>query len=189
MLIKIAHGLLIFTFLSFYYGCAAGTIKDVNLIYPPAVVAVLPLVNDTADIEAPEYIRTIFVKKLSKEGYRIVEKWRIDELLKTSYGVTLGHQIKFLDLQKLGKELGADGLFYGTLKEFSFQHVVVAGLRRVEVHMELINVQNGQTVWSADAKASNSGVTLAPVDKAFGSTPLANEAKEVVLKLINKLLR
>jgi hypothetical protein len=148
----------------------------------------LPLDNEAVDIQGPEYIRTFLSEKLSKRGYRIIEAERVDEVLK-SFGVTDAGQIKHINLQQVGKKLGVDGIFYGIVKDFSFKHVVVAGLRRVEVHLELLNVQTGKIIWVADAEASSSGMSLAVVEKAFGSTPLANEVKEVVLKLIQKLPR
>jgi len=146
----------------------------------------LPLDNETVDLKGPEYIKTLLSEKLAKRGYHLVEPWRVDEALK-SFGVTDAGQIKHINLQELGKKLEVDGIFYGTLKDFSFKHLIVVGLKRVEVEIQFINAQTGKAVWSAQAEASSSGASLAPLEKAMNSTPLSNEAKDVIAKLMYKL--
>jgi hypothetical protein len=86
---------------------------------PIRTVAVLPLVNNSNDVDAPAYVRDIFVAELGQFFYVIKPANEVDQILKNQMGVTLGSQLDMTTPQKLGEVLGVDGVFYGSLDEFS----------------------------------------------------------------------
>jgi hypothetical protein len=114
---------------------------------PIRTVAVLPLVNNSNDVDAPAYVRDIFVAELGQFFYVIKPANDVDQILKNQMGVTLGSQLDMTTPQKLGEVLGVDGVFYGSLDEFSEKITGVYNVKRVRIRSKLVNCKTGETVW------------------------------------------
>ena len=110
-------------------------------------IAVLPLINNTNDVEAPAYVRELFVEELGQFYYVIKPVKEVDQLLKDQMGVTLGAQLDMATPKKLGEVLGVDGVFYGALEDFNEKITGVYNVRRVRVRSKLVNCKTGQVVW------------------------------------------
>ncbi len=133
-----------------------------NASSPIRTVAVLPLVNNTNDVEGPAYVRDLFVAELGQFFYVIKPAKEVDQLLKDQMGVTLGSQLDMATPQKLGEVLGVDGVFYGSLEDFSEKITGLYNVRRVRVRSKLVNCKTGQTVWK-------NGIGVKQGTKAGGS--------------------
>ncbi|MEW6544371.1 MAG: GNA1162 family protein [Nitrospirota bacterium] len=118
-----------------------------NQANPIRTVAVLPLVNNTNDVEGPAYVRDLFVAELGQFFYVVKPVSEVDQLLKDRMGVTLGAQLDMTTPQKLGEVLGVDGVFYGALEDFSDKTTGIYNVRRVRLRSKLVNCKTGQTVW------------------------------------------
>lgn len=114
---------------------------------PIRTVAVLPLVNNSNDVEAPAYVRDIFVAELGQFFYAIKPVSEVNQILKDQMGVTLGSQLDMATPKQLGEVLGVDGVFYGSLDEFSEKITGVYNVKRVRLRSKLVNCKTGETVW------------------------------------------
>jgi hypothetical protein len=114
---------------------------------PIRTVAVLPLVNNTNDVEAPTYVRVQFIKELGRHQYVIKPLAEVDQILKDQMGITLGAQLDLATPQQLGVTLGVDGVFYGALDEFNHKITGVYNVKRVRIRTKLVNCRTGTTVW------------------------------------------
>lgn len=114
---------------------------------PIRTVAVLPLVNHSNDVEAPAYVRDIFVAELGQFFYAIKPVSEVNQILKDQMGVTLGSQLDMATPKQLGEVLGVDGVFYGSLDEFSEKITGVYNVKRVRLRSKLVNCKTGETVW------------------------------------------
>lgn len=61
-------------------GCATTKKKDAEP--PNPLVALLPLANQSIDVEAPEKVRPFLLEELKKRGYSLVQTESIDGALK-----------------------------------------------------------------------------------------------------------
>lgn len=118
-----------------------------NQVNPIRTVAVLPLVNNSNDVEGPGFVRDLFAAELGQFFYVVKPVSEVDQLLKDQMGVTLGAQLDMTTPQKLGEVLGVDGVFYGALEDFSDKTTGIYNVRRVRVRSKLVNCKTGQTVW------------------------------------------
>lgn len=118
-----------------------------NQANPIRTVAVLPLVNNSNDVEAPGYVRDLFVAELGQFFYVVKPVAEVDRLLKDQMGVTLGSQLDMATPKQLGEVLGVDGVFYGALEDFSQKTTGVYNVRRVRLRSKLVNCKTGETVW------------------------------------------
>jgi hypothetical protein len=118
-----------------------------NAANPIRTVAVLPLVNNTVDVDGPAYVRELFEAELGQFYYVVKPAKEVDQILKDQMGVTLGSQLDMATPKLLGETLGVDGVFYGSLDDFSEKITGVYNVRRVRLRSKLVNCKTGETVW------------------------------------------
>lgn len=114
-------------------------------------VAVLPVVNNTNDVGAPQVTREAFIKKLEGAHYSIKPTNEVDTILRDQLGITLGDQLGLLTPRQIGETLGVDGLFYGYLLNFEDQITGVYNQRKVRMGWKLVDVKTGRVVWGRGA--------------------------------------
>lgn len=118
-----------------------------NPANPIKTVAVLPMINNTNDVEAPEKVREMFGAKIPERCYINKPIQETNQVLKDELGITLGSQLDMTNPQELGKKLGVDGVIYGTLFNFEEKTTGVLNIRRVRAGFKLVDVKTGQVVW------------------------------------------
>ncbi|MBI4056689.1 MAG: DUF799 family lipoprotein [Elusimicrobia bacterium] len=118
----------------------------------PRSVAVLPFENQSLDLMGPEMLRKMTVQRLGFWGYTIVPLEQSDAKLQ-GMGITDGGQLKSLSPQEIGKQLGVEGLCYGTVEQFSFQNVGFYLKRSVGVRLKLVSALSGERLWEGSGEA------------------------------------
>ena len=111
-------------------------------------VAVLPLVNNTNDVEAPGYVREELVLRLQAMQYAVKPTLQTDQILRDQLGITLGRQLDMVAVQHLGQALGVDGLMYGVLDDFSTTIAGVLTEKKVRARFMLVRTSDGAPFWS-----------------------------------------
>lgn len=190
----------------FTSGCA--TIQP-NPNNPIARVAVLPMINNSNDIDGPVFVRGAVNNMIAGRFYETVPLEKIDESLKDKMGITLGGQLDFSNPgagapspQQIGELLEVDGVFYGTLIEFKQIITGVYNKRKVKAKLKLVNAKTGEVVWENEAEHSNSEFNLSlssaaeaamkkvvgtAIDKSLKLNPLAAETNTMASKLTGTL--
>lgn len=133
-------------------GCTACATPKVYLIdhyVSPRRVAVLPVSNETTDLDGPPFIRQLIFENLSGRGYDLAPMADIDAKL-LEQGFTDGGQLNAASPQKLGEWVAADGLFYTTLVSFNYINLGYYWQRKVTVYGRLVDAQNGDKLWEAE---------------------------------------
>ena len=94
---------------------AGGRQQDVFLLHrslprdssnPLKRVAILPLKNDTNDVDGPEVMRKKMVQALERRSYVVKDLKETDQILRDRMGITLGGQLDLTTAQKLGRGAG-----------------------------------------------------------------------------------
>ncbi len=195
--------LIVLFFLVFVSGCVTLPPPDPN--NPVAKVAVLPMVNETADMDGCTFVRVAFNDIVPSRYYEVMPLDQTDQMLKEKLGITLGGQLDFANPgagapspQEVAKHLGVDGLFYGTVMDF--QHLITGfyNKRKVKVKFKLINAKNGDVMWEKEDEVYNQEFNLSlkgaiqaigqkalegAVNTALRVNPLQQETNQVVYKL------
>jgi hypothetical protein len=181
-------------------GCAPAQVYVSKTFIRPQRVAVLPMSNDTNDLDGPPLVRQALFAMLVQRGYILVPLNEIDDKLKVQ-GFTDGGQLKATTPQKIGEWVGADGLFYSTLEEFNYINLGYYAQRTVKILGQLISAATGEKLWAADRGWATRAVATSPKDaeKAFAvqmaakwvekvaHKPLQGETHEAVIRLLNTL--
>lgn len=112
-------------------------------------IAVLPMRNQTNDLEGPGLVRGIVYRQLSARGVDLVPLNDIDAQLKEQ-GFTDGGQLHAATPQQIGQWTGADTLFYGTLEDFNYINIGFYWQRKVRVSGKLVDAKTGERLWEAE---------------------------------------
>lgn len=147
----------------------------------PQRVAVLPFDNETVDLRGPELLRELVAERLAARGHTIVPAEEVDAALR-GIGVTDGGQLKAFAPAEVGRAVGAEGLFYGTLEDFVHQNLGFVRRRMVRLRVKLIEAGSGERLWEAVGRDEYSRVVLKPkkAGRAFVEG-VAEEAAEGAL--------
>ncbi len=110
-------------------------------------VAVLPMKNDTDDVEGPSIVRKKMIEALEQKSYIVKDVKETDQILRDQMGINLGGQLDLTTPQKLGETLGVEGVLYGTLIDFDETTTGLLNVRKVRGKFLLVNTQTGQSFW------------------------------------------
>ncbi|MDD5772761.1 MAG: DUF799 family lipoprotein [bacterium] len=164
---------------------------------PIRTVAVLPMVNNTSDMDGPELVRKGFNKLVKNRYYEVMGIPQIDEILRDRMGITLGGQLSLTNAQKLGEELGVDGVVFGELLDFNYTITGFYNSKIVRAKFKLVSTKTGNTVWEREEKVQRSEVSFTSKNaleafkgnlesKMFSKivrvSPLQDETNELIYK-------
>ena len=150
-------------------------------------VAVLPFDNLTTEKNAGDKVQKIFfVELLSLEVFDVSEPGQVTKVLRAQPNVSLD-ALGSAELQKIGKELGVDALFTGSVVDFNESRAGAVPSPNVTVQLRLIETQSGATVWSTSQTRSGTAVST----KLFGvgGESLTEASRRVVRAELGTLLK
>jgi hypothetical protein len=136
--------------------------------HKPTRIAVLPVKNETADMDAPIVFRILAQAELADKGYALVTFSQIDEALREK-GIEEAGQIEALTSQEIGESVGADGLLYVNVLSYGRQ----AGVHlKMEGSFTLVDSRTGQKIWFSELSISDDivleGGTAVLMGQLFG---------------------
>jgi len=117
----------------------------------PTRIAVLPVKNETADMDAPIVFRILAQAELADKGYALVDFSQIDQALREK-GIEEAGQIESLTPQEIGELVGADGLLYTTISSYGRQAAVHL---KLDGNFTLIDSKTGQKLWFSELSVSD----------------------------------
>jgi len=152
-------------------GCAGGGPHNVTPDYKDRAirsVAVLPVLNETVSLKAPEIFRPLLLNKLSLKGYETPSLSVIDGRLREK-DIREAGQVNSLTPQELGKLLGVDALLYAYVTEFSTTYIVAYASMTVGARFELKDTKTGDKLWDSEhqLKESKFGLDSKAVGEAL----------------------
>ncbi len=149
MIGKIVKFIFLFTVItSFLVGCDFWPrIIPTNPNNPIRVVAILPMLNNSDDVNAPTRVREAFYTRLSKYHYNVQALKETNDILNQQMGITMGKQLDLATVQQIGETLGVDGVFYGYLLNFDEVTTGVVNTYKVRMGWKLVNTKTGNIAW------------------------------------------
>ncbi|MDH4163160.1 MAG: DUF799 family lipoprotein [Nitrospirota bacterium] len=130
-------------------------------------VAILPMKNDTDDVDGPSVLREKMAKALVHRSYAVQDLKETEQTLRDRMGINLGGQLDMTTAQKLGETLGVEGVLYGTLMDFDETTTGVLNVKKVRAKFKLVNTGTGQVFWQrglgvrSEVKMAGLGAALA----------------------------
>jgi hypothetical protein len=174
--------------------CGLQEVPDWETFYErqPRSILVVPVVNETTEVEAPRFFMATIAKPLVESGYYVFPVEGTAEMLE-SEGFTAGEELLQVRPASFGKYFGADGVLFVTLKAWDTSYLIFWSNVVVTLEYRLVDTRSGETVWEATqtAERSSSGpygsglgdLIVMAVDAALTAAttdyvPLARQANE-----------
>lgn len=133
-------------------GCAAQAPKEMDFSAfkqeNPHSILVVPVVNDSVDVDAPNYFLSTISVPLAEKGYYVFPVNTVKTVLEGEglYDANLVHSA---DPVRLGNMFGADAILYVTINEWDAQYVVLSTTVTVSFSYRIVSGKSGEELWTA----------------------------------------
>jgi len=152
---------------------------------PVKRIAVLPLLNETNDVDAPEMVRKRLVPALDARLYNVQPLEETDQILRDQMGITIGGQLEMAEEKKLAETLGVEGLLFGVLMDFSETTTGVYNSRNVRGRFRIYDATNDGDFWhnglGVKSQDSHGGAVGSATVMAAGVTSSDEEVPWVII--------
>jgi len=189
---QMKSGLLILAVLaSLLTGCAG--MKPTIFLHPEynfgyiEKVAVIPFENLSKEQGAASRATRLFVSELlATESFEVVEPGEVSRALE-KFATVRAAQLTQAQLMEIGKQLGVQALFLGTVNESSSMRSGSASTSVVTMVVRLVETDQGVTVWSATHTEGGRGfwASLFGTGQKSESEVTRNCVKKTLKTLIN----
>ncbi len=148
-------------------GCVSAPKKDLSAFNTaaPRSILVVPAVNKSLDVDAPNYLLATLTIPLAEKGFYVFPVNTAKFILEQE-GYYEGEQIHQQPPEVLAKLFGADAVLYVTIKRWDAQYAIIAATVTVEFDYRMVG-KDGAEIWQANQKMqyspqnNNSGSALA----------------------------
>ena len=148
-------------------------------------VAVLPFDTLATDRTSGDKAQKIFtIELLALDVFEVAEPGQVMKIVRTSGPLdALGPA----EYQKIGKDLGVDAVFAGSVVDFDEARGAGAGSPEVTIQLRLIETQTGSTIWSTSQ--TRSGASVGTRLFGIGGESLTEAARRVLRAELRTLLQ
>ncbi|MBI5200246.1 MAG: DUF799 family lipoprotein [Elusimicrobia bacterium] len=141
-----------------------------------STLAVLPLDNETPDMDADERVRRGVTAAIAAAGYSPIDAAAVDDRLKKD-GITMAGHLKALKWSRIGKRVKAEFLVAGAIEEFR-----MLPRRQVRVRLSLIHAPTDREVVAETVESADLVQTSKTAGGAFAETLVSAIAQKVMKK-------
>ena len=110
-------------------------------------LAILPIQNDTTDVDAPDFVREKLVPAFQRRFYNVQPLEETDRILRDELGITLGGQMGMASVEKLREVLQVEGLLYGTLMDYGETTTGLVNVRKVRGKFKILDTNTESVFW------------------------------------------
>ena len=141
---------LCFLFVILLFGCAG--LEPVHEVSPqfsdmrPSVIAIMPPMNETVDLDAPKPFIKYLENALRARGYRVVDQEIINNKLEKE-GIHIAEEAGSIPDKELGEALGAQALLFTTVTSWETTYLGVYASVTVGARFQLIDAKTSNELW------------------------------------------
>jgi hypothetical protein len=132
----------------------------------PRSILVVPTVNQSVDVDAPNYVLATLPVPLAEKGYYVFPV-NTTKMVLEQEGFYEGERIHQQPPETLARLFDADAILYVTIKRWDAQYIVIATTVTVEFDYRLVS-RDGTEIWSESKRMQYS-----PQNNNSGGHPLA----------------
>jgi len=152
----------------------------------PKKIAILPIFNESLDVEADKVIYPMIYRSFVERGFYITPPVVMYEMLREDKNVREAGMINSMTIKEQGEYLHADALLNVTITDWSTKFIGIISVVTVEIHVRLIDAKTGKLIFETTEHVSKGnekvGFNLESVIDAVAHAatqkyePLAEEA-------------
>ena len=170
-------------FLLLSVGCAAAPPKKDYTAFRaanPRSILVIPVVNNTTNVEAPGLFLSTLPIPVVERGYYVFPMNMVKRVLEDE-GLADPNLVHMADTGRLCNLFGADAVLYVSIEAWTAQYLVISTQVTVEFDYVMKDGKTGDTIWKEHKR-----VVYAPQQQSGGGSPLASLVAAAVQAAITK---
>jgi hypothetical protein len=191
--------LLLFIPVTFIIGCAT-TPKDYSKFNAanPHSILIVPVVNDSVDVDAPDYFLSTISRPVAEQGYYVFPVNMVKRILEDA-GLSDANLVHDAPTEKLCSLFGSDAVLYIKINSWDAKYLLISTTVTVALEYTIKDGKTGEILWEdkrivkyTPQRSGSSGnwiadlitdVAIAAVEKANPSyIPLAQRANAEAFK-------
>lgn len=151
----------------------------------PHSVLVVPAVNRSVDVDAPDYLLATISRPIAERGYYVFPVNSVKRLMEDE-GLADADLVHSNDPKRLGALFGTDAILYLTIERWDAQYVIFSTTVTVELSYVLKSAHTGETLWQNHEKMvyspqnTNTGNPIATLVAAAITAAIAKAAPNYV---------
>jgi hypothetical protein len=162
--------LALLSFIMFSSGCATTQKKDYSAFKAadPHSILVLPVVNRSVDVNAPDYFLSTLSIPLAERGYYVFPIDMVKHLLEDD-GMSDADLVHNADTMKLCSLFGSDSNLYVSIERWDAKYLLLTTQVTVDFDYKLKDCKTGDLIWS-----ERKGMVYSPQQQNSSGNPLAD---------------
>ena len=143
---------ILLTLIAVLSGCATQTPKVEHTAFnqeKPRSILIVPVVNDSVDVDAPNYFLSTVAMPLAEKGYYVFPVNTVKTVLEGE-GLYDANLIHSADPVKLGSMFGADSILFVTINKWDAQYVLISTTVTVGFNYRIVSGRTGEELWAAE---------------------------------------
>jgi hypothetical protein len=138
-------------------GCAKPAKTDYSryLERMPRSIVVLPPLNESTQVRAPEAFMSTITVPLAERGYYVYPVAMVHGYMREN-GLPTSGEMHQVPPQRFHDILGADAVLYITIKEWTDRYVVLNSTTSVTLEYRLVDAVTGQRLWERTQTVADS---------------------------------
>ena len=157
----------------------------------PTVIAIMPVMNATVDLDAPKPFAKYIEKALRARGYKVVDQGIINKKMEQE-GIHIAEEARSIPDKELGEAFGARALLFTTVTSWETTYLGVYASVTVGARFQLIDAKTSNELWKVEDEEKEARIAVdddSAIDMAVFAAFQAYEpyAKKLVFKSFTKL--
>ena len=150
------HVLLLMAGVALLSGCATRSV-DTGYDYSafrsanPRSILIVPVVNNSVDVDASDYFLSAISKPVAERGYYVFPVHMVKRVMEED-GLADADMVHHADPTRLAALFGADSVLYVSVERWDAQYAVLTTTVTVEFNYTLKDGHTGETLWETDQK-------------------------------------
>jgi len=143
-----------------FAGCVNETVKEPGNSHPVTEqgirsILVVPVVNESVEVNAPDYFLSTIVRPLAERGYYIFPVNVVKRVMEDD-GLSDAYMVHRAETPRLAGLFGADAVLYVVIKRWDARYALVNTVVTVHFTYTLKSGRTGETLWHTAARMTYS---------------------------------
>jgi hypothetical protein len=152
--------------------------------WAPEKVAILPFMNETADVTIPLFARAYLFERLQlRKKYEMIPIADVDAVL-NEMGITDGGQLSSTTVTELSQKLDADGIVYGDVLQAKRVKLALYFENTFECHYMMYRGSDESVQWDETRRSSERKLVISSLAD-IGAEMLKSVAEDAIMKAFN----
>ena len=163
-------------FIGLFSACAV--VPKPDIANPVRTVVILPFSNLSNNVDAPKNVRTLLAEQLKAKFYKVVPIDEVDQALADEFGITLGEQIREIELRQIAAKIEADAYVYGDISYYDSLTAGIINTNRVAAKLQMIRTGTEIVLWSSNIGVKSESKSGGSLGALASLTSAVSDAKD-----------